>query len=315
MSDTTDTDAGAEARTSGGDPRPGAWAMALPVGIVAAMLGLLPWWVSGARLPVQDLWDGTVRAAAMPITLLPYSQYFVVLIFALIIVGAAVAGIGGRLLRVGGWGVLLLVAGSLLVQVTATAQTALVVREGLQERLESTLYVSALTAGTGLSILVGIVVTVLIARAPRAGALIGLTIGAIGMASWTGAVLVPPPASGDGPLSAVLVILPWIAPVLTGIAIAWSGIDTAGRVLSAILAVVLVWVAPAVTTAVVSALGSRALLRDGSDVVDYAAEVFRVALLTPEPALRPIIATVVVAAVGLLTRMLVSRRRRGHSPR
>jgi hypothetical protein len=288
--------------------------MALPVGIVAAMVGLLPWWVSGARLPLQDLWESTVRAAAMPITLLPFSQYFVVLIFALLIVGAAAAGIGGRVLRVGGWGVLLLVAGVLLVQISAMVQTALVVREGLQNRLESTLYVSGLTAGTGLSILIGIIVTVLIARAPRAGALIGLTIGAIGMASWTSA-LIDPTRIGDGPQTALLVVVPWIAPVLTGVAIAWSGIDTAGRVLSALFALVLVWVAPAVTTAIVSALGSRALLRSGGDVVDYGIEVFQLALLTPELALRPIIATAVVAAVGLLVRLLVARRRRGHSLR
>ena len=316
MTDTTEMDpvreGGTASRTA--EPRAGAWAMALPVGILAAMIGLLPWWVSGARLPLQDLWEGTVRAAAMPLALLPFSQYLVVLIFALLIVGAAVAGIGGRALRVGGWGVLLLVAGVLLVQINATVQTALVVREGLQERLESTLYVSGLTAGTGLSILIGIIVTVLIARAPRAGALIGLTIGAIGMASWTSA-LIDASRIGDGPQTALLVIVPWIAPVLTGIAIAWSGIDTAGRVLSALLALALIWVAPAVTTAIVSALGSRGLLRSGGDVVDYGIDVFQLALLTPELALRPIIATAVVAAVGLLVRLLVARRRRGHTPR
>ena len=316
MTDTAETDPVPDARAARtAEPRPGAWAMAIPVGILAAMVGLLPWWVSGARLPLQDLWEVTVRAAAMPITLLPYSQYLVVLIFALLIVGAAAAGIGGRILRVGGWGVLLLVAGVLLVQITATVQTALVVREGLQERLESTLYVSGLSAGTGLSILLGIIVTVLIARAPRAGALIGLTFGAIGMASWTSALL-DPTRVGDGPLTALLIIVPWIAPVLTGIAIAWSGIDTAGRVISAIFALVLVWFAPAVTTAVASTLGSREILRSGGgDVVDYGIGVFERALLTPEVALPPVIAAVVVAAIGLLVRALVARRRRGHSPR
>jgi hypothetical protein len=296
------------------EPRAGAWAMALPVGILAAMVGLLPWWMSGGRLPLQDLWEGTVRPGAMPITLLPFSQHFVVLIFALLIVGAAVAGIGGRTLRVGGWGVVLLVAGVLLVQITAASQTALVVRDGLQQRLESTLYLSGLVAGAGMSILVGVIVTVLIARAPRGGALIGLTIGAIGMASWTGALL-GPDRIGEGPLTAVLVIVPWIAPVLTGVAIAWTGIDTAGRVLAAILAVVLIWVAPAVTTAVTSALGSRALIRSGGDIVDDAIGVFQLALVTPELALRPILATVAVAAIGLVVRMLVVRRRRRHSPR
>jgi hypothetical protein len=309
MTDTTDRDAVPDTRRPGADPRAGAWAMALPLGIVAAMLGLLPWWAGGARLPLQDLWESSVRAAAMPLVLLPFSQYFVVLIFALIVVGAAAAGIGGRVLRVGGWGVLLLVAGVLLVQISATVQTALVVREGVQDRLESTIYVGGLTAGTGLSVLVGVVVTVLIARAPRAGALIGLTIGAIGMASWTSA-LIDPARTGESPLSDLLVIVPWIAPVLTGVAIAWSGIDTAGRVLSALLAIVLVWVAPAVTTAIVSALGSRTLLRAGGDVIEYGVGVFRLTLLTPELALGPILTTVIVAGAGLLVRLLIRRRSR-----
>lgn len=314
MSETTETGTVGSAHDDvrSDEPRPGAWLMALPVGIVAAIVGLLPWWVSGARLPLQDLWDGEVRAGAMPLVLLPFSQYFVVLIFALLIVGAAAAGIGGRILRVGGWGVLTLVTGVLAVQVTAAAQTALVVREGLQQRLESTVYLAGLVAGTGLSILVGIVVTVLIARAPRAGALLGLTIGAIGASSWMSA-LIDPRGVGQSPLEALLVIVPWIAPVLTGLAIAWSGIDTAGRVLSALAAVILVWVAPALTTAIVSAFGSRALLRSGGDVVEYGIGVFRLALLTPDLALRPIIATVAVAAIGLVVRALVARRRRGHS--
>ncbi len=295
------------------EPRPGAWIMALPVGIVAAMVGFLPWWLSGARLPLQNLWAQSVDADEMPIVLLPFSQYAVILIFAMIVVGAAVAGIGGRVLRVRGWGVVLLFAGVLLVQVTATVQTALVVIDGLQERLESNIYVAALVAGTGLSILIGIVVTVLIARAPRAGALIGLTIGAIGAASWFGS-LVAPLGSTAVP-DALLFVFPWIAPVLTGVAIAWAGINTAGRVIAALVALALVWVAPALTTAVASSVGSRVLIRAGaSDVIDYGMSVFRMALLTPELALRPILATVIVAAVGLLIRVLVGRRTRTGAP-
>ncbi|SFS03831.1 hypothetical protein SAMN04487846_1711 [Microbacterium sp. cf046] len=290
------------------EPRRWSWAFALPIGIGAAIIGLVPWLLRGARLPLQNLWERDTLPGAMPIALLPFSQYFVILIFSLLVVGAAVAGIAGRALRVRGWGLVLLLVGVLLVQVTATVQTANVVRDGLQDRLESSVYLIALVGGTGLSILVGILVTVLVARAPRAGALLGLTVGAIGMASWTGA-LIDPTGVGAGPLAGMLVILPWIAPVLTGVAIAWAGVNTAGRVLAALASLVLIWVAPAVTTAIFNALGSRVLIRSGTDMIDYGLGVFQAALLTPELALRPIIATVVVAAVGLVIRALVTRGR------
>ncbi|MGH7291561.1 MAG: hypothetical protein ACREJT_10150, partial [Myxococcota bacterium] len=202
-----------------------------------------------------------------------------------------------------------LVLGVLIVQVGATVQTAGVLQKGLQDRLESNVYLFALLAGTGLSILVGLIVTILVAGAPRAGALIGLTIGAIGMGAWIG-TLIDPTRIGQGPLAELLVIVPWVAPVLTGIAIAWSGIGTAGRVLAAIFAVVLIWVAPAVTTALANALSNQVLIHSSSDVIDYGIGVFQAALLTPELALRPIIATVIVAAIGLGVRALVGRRRR-----
>ena len=286
-----------------------AWTVALPVGVAGAILGLLPWLAYGARLPAQLLWDRDVRPEAMPFALLPFSFVTVILIFSLLIVGAAAAGIGGRALRVRGWGLVLLVIGVLLVQVGATVQTVGVVRVGLQDRLESNVYVFALVAGTGLSILVGLVVTVLIAGAPRAGALIGLTIGAIGMTAWMGQ-LIAPVAQGDSGSATAAVILPWVAPVLTGIAIAWSGIDSAGRVIAALAALVLIWVAPAVTTALFNALSNQVLVRSSSDVIDYAIGVFQAALLTPELALRPILATALVAGVGLGLRALVTRARR-----
>jgi hypothetical protein len=130
------------------------------------------------------------------------------------------------------------------------------------------------------------------------------------MTSWTSALL-DPTRVGDGPLEAMLTIVPWIAPVLTGIAIAWTGVNTAGRVIAALLAVGLMWVAPAMTTAIANALGSRVLVRSGSGIIDYGIDVFQAALLTPELALRPIIATVVVAVVGLVVRALFGLRRRG----
>ena len=64
------------------------------------------------------------------------------------------------------------------------------------------------------------------------------------MASWTSALL-DPTRIGDGPFATMLVIVPWIAPVLTGIAIAWTGVDTVARVIAGLLAIALIWISPA----------------------------------------------------------------------
>jgi hypothetical protein len=287
------------------DPRVGAWAL-LPLGVAAAAIALAPWWLTGARLPLQNLWAETATAAQMPVVLLPFSQYTVVQVFAYLVVGSALAGIAGRALRVRGWGLTLLLAGILLVQVTATVQTALVVRDGLQDRLESTLYLAGLVVGTSLSVLVGMTVTILIARAPRAGALLGLAVAAIATGAWLGAVLSR--GLGDDAFAAVMPLLPWIAPILTGAAIAWAGLNTVGRVLAALVSVALVWIAPALVTGIANALGTRVLLRSPGDLADYGLGVFRMALLTPELALRPVVATLVVAAIGLVIRAVLRRR-------
>jgi len=108
----------------------------------------------------------------------------------------------------------------------------------------------------------------------------------------------------------MLVIVPWIAPVLTGIAIAWTGVDTVARVIAGLLAIALIWISPAVMTALANALGNQVLIHSSADVIDYGVAVFQMALLTPELALRPIITTVVVAFIGLAVRAAIARRRR-----
>jgi hypothetical protein len=48
-------------------------------------------------------------------------------------------------------------------------------------------------------------------------------------------------------------------------------------------------------------------------MIDYGVSVFRMALFTPEIALRPIVAAIVVAVVGLLVRWSWGRVRRARS--
>lgn len=290
------------------------WAWPL-IGIGAAVAGLVPWLVRGLRLPVQDLWAVETAPGDMPLSLLPFSQYSLTLLFGLIVVGSAAAGIVARAAgeRLPRGGFALMTLGLLAAQAAAIVQSALVVRDGLQERSVSTLYLGALVAVCTVSFLVGLVSLLLIARAPRAGALLGLTLGAIAAGPWIGGLLQPLLVTDQGTSSSIVWLLQWVTPVLTGIAIAWAGVNTVGRVLAALVSLALIWVAPAAMTGISSAAGSRALARDPLEMIDYGISVFRMALFIPELALRPIVAAVAVAIVGLLVRWGATRKRRTRS--
>jgi hypothetical protein len=279
------------------------WAAPL-VAVGAVIAGLLPWLITGLRLPLQNLWAMATEPEDMPLVLLPFSQYSLALIFAVLVVGSAAAGIAARVLRsrLGRRGFALLLCTVPLLQAIAIVQAALVVHSGLQERTESVFYLAALVGVSVLSLLIGVLAQVLIAMAPRAGALIGLSLGAVAASSWIGGFFQPFMLSGPDWLLPVVGLIQWVTPVLTGIAIAWAGINTAGRAVAAILSVALAWVAPAAMTGIGSAAGSRVLARDPGAMIEYAFQVFGMAAFMPELALRPIVATILVAAIGLALR-------------
>ncbi len=278
------------------------------VGALSAVFALLPWLITGARLPVQNFWSEI--PTSLPVVLLPFSQYAVSLVFALLMTGAAVAGTAGRLLdaRSARWGTTTLVAGVVVVQLPAVVQTALVLSTLLPDQDIALVYLGGLTGGALVTIMLGILATALIARAPRAGAVIGLTAGAIALGSWLAALIVPFGSIPDG-YPFLLTLVQWVAPVLTGAAIAWAGVRTPGRIVAAVGALLLVWIAPAAMTGLANALGARVYAGMIGEMLDYGWRVFLLALTTPELALRPILATLITAAAGLALRGLIARRR------
>ncbi|HET8778801.1 MAG TPA: hypothetical protein VFM66_01920 [Agromyces sp.] len=280
------------------------------VGVAAAIVGLLPWLITGMRLPLQNLWATETLPDRMPIVLLPFSQYALTLIAALIVIGAAAAALAVRATRVrrSRRGVIATFIGLLATQVIAVAQTATVVRGGLADRAESELYFAAVLAVAALAILVGTGVFWLIAVARRAGALIGLAIAAIAFGPWLNGLLVPMgtiPADWIGQLAGYT---HWVPPILVGVAIAWCGLGTIGRVIAAAASLLLLWTAPALITGVTSAAGSRVMATVPLEMLDYAARVTGMALFLPELALPPMIVAVVVAAAGLAARAIFRRR-------
>jgi hypothetical protein len=284
------------------------WWLGLILGVAAALVGLLPWIVSGMRLPLQNLWATDTMPDRMPVAFLPLSQYALTSIVALLVVGPCAAGILVRATR-RRWSepsLWALLGGVLVVQVAAAAQAVVVVYGGLQVRLESALYSVVLALVALVGIVFGAVVLVLVGRAPRAGALIGMVLAAPLAASWL-AMLVVPQNSGllVGGLAAGLTR--WVPAVLVGVAIAWCGVGTAGRIVAAVVSLVLLWIVPVLITAVNAAVGTRVLASRPDEMIAYGAEVFRMAAGTAGESVPPLILGLVLAAVGLVLRRPIAR--------
>ena len=309
----TGADAGAHplVGTEAAPPRPlDAWAW-LGIGVAAAAVGLLPWIITGMRLPLQNLWAAGTLPADMPFALLPFSQYYITLVAALLVVGAAIAGVVARSTRarLGRRGFVALTAGVLGAQLVAIVQTTTEVAPGLRPGGASLIYLAAVLAAALASFVVAALVLVLIARMPRAGALIGLSLAAVAAGWWVSALIIPSPGLVSDLQSTLVGLVRWLPAILCGIAIAWCGVTSIGRVLAALTAVAAVVVGAAFATAVTSAAGSWALARQPAEMLDYGVQVFGQALFTPALTLRPIVATLIIAAVGLVVAAVLRRRR------
>ncbi len=280
----------------------GAWA-SLGIGAASAVVGLLPWLIHGMQLPLQNL--GIRMTGPGDVVLLPFSQYSITLIAALLIVGAAIAGIVARAVPVR-FGFVLL--GMLGIQAIAIVQSATTVRAILRSGTEAFLYLALLIAVAVLAVLVGVGVAALIARAPRAGALLGLAIAAVLASGWVGQLVLPWIPNVSTAQMDVAGWLQWVPAVFVGIAIAWCGLASVGRVIAAIGALLILWIGGALLTAAGAAAGMRVYARSIPDLVEYALAVFRSAATEPALVVRSLGAAIVVAAIGLVIGMLVRRR-------
>ncbi len=285
--------------------------VAVLAGAGAAVVGLLPWLARGARLPLQNLWDGGIPAEA-PVVLLPFSQYMVTAIFALLVVGGALAGVAARVLvaRAGDRGPALWVGAGLVgVQALAAVQTFAAVSSGLRDGRDSAVYLVGIGGGVAVCLLISAGAFALVALAPRAGALFGLSTGAIALGLWLPIAFVDSIGVTSAPMW-LLRAFGYAMPVLIGVAIAWAGVRTVGRVVSALVSLVLVWLAPPLTTAVASALGTRILARDLPGMLEYGAGIFRQYATDPALVREAVVIAVAVAVVGLVAREAWPNRRR-----
>jgi len=303
--ESTDTATALRPRTRSGLPD---WACFL-TGVASALFGMLPWMLQGMRLPLQNLWAESVPPDAMPLVALPFSQYSLVLLFAMIVTASALAGLllRGPCRPRRARGLILAWAGLLLVQGAATAQTAQTVYQGLTRDSRAQLYFGAVLGAIVLSILVGLLVAILISRSAAPGAALGLTVGALSLDSWAGQLLYAP----DSPfgLGAPPEQWRWLPAVLVGLVLIWCGVRSVGRVLAWVVSLLLLWIVPALITAVSSVAGSRVILRDPADAVDTAQAIFAAALGPAGVSWQYVIVAAVLGAAGSAVTGILRRRR------
>ncbi|AZS37514.1 hypothetical protein CVS47_02151 [Microbacterium lemovicicum] len=282
----------------------------LLIGAGGGVAGLLPWLITGARLPLQNLAEDQ-STIETPVALLPLSQYFLTTIVALLVVGGAATGIALRATanRRRRFAVPTAVGGLLLVQAIAVGQSAVVTAALLEESAQSRLYLAAVLAVVALSLLMSLLVVLLVSLAPTPGATIALAMTAIVAPSWLGApfrdvLLLGPQGLSD----VILFVLRWLPAVLVGCAIAWCGFRTVGRVTTVIVSLAALWIGPAFFTGVSNAAGMRVMAAYPAEMAEFGIQVFFSALTTPEIVVPPLIVAAVIGVAGAL--VLDTRRRR-----
>jgi hypothetical protein len=280
------------------------------IGVGSAVVGLLPWIITGMRLPLQTLWGVDTAPDGMPVSLLPFSQYFLTLLAGIMVVGAAVAGLVMRIQRtgMGRIGFAAIITGVLLTQAIAIIQSTLTVQDGLRPGRESMFYLVAIVGSATAFFVTGALILVLVARMPRAGALLGLSVAAVALEWWFAALLVPDPVLASPTQFALLGALRWLPAIVCGAAIAWCALNTIGRGAAALLAIATITIGPILATAVSAAAGSRVLARYPAEMLEYGFQVFALQLGTADLLLRPAVATVVVATAGLALKAVLRRR-------
>ncbi|MEE2522094.1 hypothetical protein V1639_08240 [Pseudarthrobacter sp. J75] len=285
-------------------------ALAVLLGILAALMGLAPWLVTGAQLPLQNLWATEAAPETMPLSLLPLSQYKLTVLVGLLTVGGAVAGLAVRV-----WAPVrrrlvtrCAAAGVLIVHFTAVVQSFAVVDAGLVPGTPSRIYVAGLLAGVIASVLAGLVALFLLASPSRTRLALGVGFMAapfVGWgADWFYSIV---GAAHAGPISSLL--FRWLPAVLVGLALAWCGVRPWRRLWVWAMDLLLLWVVPALFISVNYVFGTRVMLGDAGEMLLMGRDILK-ATLGPDGGAGPLLLlALVIGLAGAGVQLLVRRRR------
>jgi hypothetical protein len=280
------------------------------VGLLAVLVGLLPWLVTGARLPLQNLWTQQTLPDDMPRALLPVSQYHVSTIAALLIVGGAVAGLAaGVLARRGRTTPTAVLLGVATGAVVATWQAFAVLRDGLgltgiADR-RAAVYWMGMLVGTIAAAVLALVAGRLLSRSTVTPVALGLVLVAVPLGSWAGVWLSTVGGPGGAPTWTGQVVR-WLPAALVAGALGWCGLQSAGRVAVWVVGAFVLWAAPLLITAATSALGTRAFRGDPRQTIDQGLGVLRSAAASGVT-VAPVVAALVAALVLVGIRTAVRR--------
>jgi len=255
-------------------------ALAFGIGAVIALVGLAPWLGTGARMPLQNLWATEAMPDDMPLVLLPLSNYYAVSAAALLVIGAAIAGTVVAIVRARGlsMSVSATLAGLLVVQVAALAQSALALAGGLGDESRARLYLWVLIAAVLLAMGLGVLVLLGIASRRPVPATLAIAAAAVALGTWLSEALVLVMPGGTGGPVIVWQFAEWLPAIVTGVAVGWCGVRTLGRTVASLAAVALIWVGPAALVALFYGLGSRIYLQNPEELVPAMKQAFQMAL-------------------------------------
>lgn len=287
--------------------------LALAVGVLAGVLGILPALLDGGRLPLQNLWARQTMPDDMPFALLPVSQYSATTVFALLLMGGVFAGLAVREVsrhrRLSVWAAAL---GVLLVHVVAVLQSFTVVAVGLGLTSGTTdaravVYFAGMLAGAAVSVLLGQLGFWLTSRRAVALVSLGVSLAAVPFVTWFATGFAEVAGPGGVP-QALSLAWRWLPAVIVGLALAWCGIRPLRRLAVWAMSLLALWVTPALFTAASYALGMRVLNGDLAEMAQAGMQVFPMALAVGG---WPVVVAAGIGAAGAgLTRVVRVRNSR-----
>lgn len=277
-----------------------AWLLA---GMAAAVLGLLPWLTTGARLPLQNLWATHTLPAQMPIALLPLNQYYLLAIVALLL--APVLPLGLLLRHRSNGATIAAAAGLSTIQLAAAVQATVAVASGLDESRLGTVYLMVLVALQAVSLLLAQACLWAIRTPSPVVAALGIGLVALLVPSWITAWWLEAPLGAPTALRWIVRLGPAI---LVGLALGWCGISSAARLLVWLTDLVLLWVVPALTIALTTVASSRAILRTVTEIPEAVQDYLRSALGPAGGGPERLLLAVAIALAIMAVRRLVRPR-------